>query len=212
MNCPFKTLVDTDDTVDTLFTVKNPRLSDSHENCSQCGEGESDLDSDWTRCHKPSATETQKPLNYSETRFQTPVPTKPISGTSGGAYRDQDQPLSFDRTRLAVATAAFRGSSVQLSSSETQSLARVLQSRLPNLNNSPSGQTFSLQSRDTENNDGPTVGLVVRWESGVQEHTADCGAAERIPEKSTNSSTPEERTGHVLGLGCYSSSDEDCDT
>lgn len=178
-----------------LLTGKNPRRSDSSENCSQCNEGENDLH--WTGCCKPSATETHEPLNYSETKFPTPVPTSPISATSGAGCTDQDQPLSFDRTRLAVAAAAFRGSAVQRDSSQTQSLARVLQSGLPNLNNSTSGQTFSLRSTDTETNDRTTLGFV-RWESVVQEHKSDCGAAEKTPEK----------TGHVLGLDCYSS-DED---
>lgn len=154
---------------------------------------------------------TQRSLNHLETRFQISLPTNPISETTGEVCVNQDQPLSFDRTRLAVAAAAFRGSSVQLDSSQTQNLARVLQSGLPNLNNSPSGQTFSLQSRGTENNDGTLMGLDVRQDGGFQGHKSHCGAAERIPEKS-KACTPHERTGHVLGLDCYSSSDEDCDT
>ncbi|XP_029005013.1 uncharacterized protein si:dkey-86e18.1 [Betta splendens] len=171
---------------------KKPRSGDD--------EGESDLN--WTRCCTPSATETHEPLVYSETKCQTPVPTNPISATSEGGCRDQDQPLCFDRTRLAVAAAAFRGSSVQLGSSQTQTLARVLQSGLPNLSNSTSRQQFALQSTNTENNDRTTAGLVVRWQSVVQGQESDPGAA-NIPEKSTNNST-----GHVLGLDCYSS-DED---
>uniref|UniRef100_A0A3Q3Q7C1 Uncharacterized protein n=1 Tax=Monopterus albus TaxID=43700 RepID=A0A3Q3Q7C1_MONAL len=104
-----------------------------------------------------------------------------LKWTSQAVCADQDQPLSFDHTRLAVATAAFRGTSVQLKSSPTQSLAMVLQSGLPNLSSAPTGQTFSL-------------------------HT------ERVPKKSSDTNTTEERTGHVLGLDCYSSSDEDCGT
>lgn len=188
------------------FSVRNPQHSDSYDSCGQCRGAETDLDSDWTSYQKTSATKTQKPLNYSETRFQTSIPTNSISETT-----NQDQPLSFDRTRLAVAAAAFRGSSVQPGSSQTQNLARVLQSGLPNLRNSPSGQTFSLQRRGTEDNDGTSMALVVREEGGIQEHKSDCGAAERIPEKS-KARTTDETTRHVLGLGCYSSSDEDCDT
>lgn len=179
--------------VSFLFTVKNPRQSDSNENCGQCRGGKSDLDSHWTR---------QKCLSYSETRFQTHFLTNTISEISETVCKDQDQPLSFDRTRLAVAAAAFRGSSIQPCSSPTQNLARALQSGLPNLNNSPSGQTFSLQCRGTQNNDRTTV-------DSTHEHKSESGAAQRIPGKSTSICNTEERSGHVLGLDCYSSSDED---
>uniref|UniRef100_A0A4W6CY68 Si:dkey-86e18.1 n=1 Tax=Lates calcarifer TaxID=8187 RepID=A0A4W6CY68_LATCA len=128
-------------------------------------------------CHKTASLERQGHLSYMETRFQTSVSTNPMSETSEAVCADQNQPLSFDQTRLAVAAAAFRGPSGQLSSSQTQSLARVLQSGLPNL-----------------------------------KCKSDCETAERIHEKSSNTNTTEERTGHVLGLDCYSSSDEDCDT
>uniref|UniRef100_A0A3Q3VVB9 Uncharacterized protein n=1 Tax=Mola mola TaxID=94237 RepID=A0A3Q3VVB9_MOLML len=106
----------------------------------------------------------QAPLSHSEAVCQGP-----ISETSEAASGDQDQPLSFDRTRLAVAAAAFRGPLVQQGSSPTQNLARVLQSSLPNLINASLKQTFPTQNR-------------------------------------------EQSTCHVLGLDCYSSSDEDCDT
>ncbi|XP_053287346.1 uncharacterized protein si:dkey-86e18.1 isoform X2 [Pleuronectes platessa] len=186
-------------------TVKNPRPSESHEDSSQWSGAEPDLVSSRTGCHQTSATEMERPLGYSEARRQTPVPTNPRSETSETVCADQDQPLSFDRTRLAVATAAFRGPAVQLSSSPTQSLARVLQSGLPNLSNSLSGQTFSSQNRDTERDVGTTEGLVFGQKGAVQEHMSECEAAERKPEKS------EESTGHVLGLDCYSSSDGECD-
>ncbi|XP_061682068.1 uncharacterized protein si:dkey-86e18.1 isoform X2 [Syngnathoides biaculeatus] len=51
------------------------------------------------------------------------------------APRDQDQPLAFDRTRLAMAAAAFRGASADRGLSETQNLAKVLRRSLPNLGN-----------------------------------------------------------------------------
>ncbi|XP_034438817.1 uncharacterized protein si:dkey-86e18.1 isoform X1 [Hippoglossus hippoglossus] len=193
-------------------TVKNPRRSDSHDDSSQWSGAEPDLASSRTGCHQTSATEREGPLRYSEARRQTPVPTNPRSETSETVCADQDQPLSFDRTRLAVATAAFRGPSVQLSSSRTQSLARVLQSGLPNLSNSLSGQTFSSQNRDTERDVGTTEGLVFGLKGAVQQHKSECEAAERKPEKSSNSCTTEESTGHVLGLDCYSSSDGEWDT
>ncbi|KAJ7986580.1 hypothetical protein DPEC_G00341340 [Dallia pectoralis] len=91
--------------------------------------------------------------------------------------QDQDQPLTFDRARLAVAVAGSRGP-VQPGSSHTQSLARVLLSGLPNLHSSPLGQAIAAESKSN------TVGEV----------------------------KDEERTGHVLELCCYSSSDEEGNT
>uniref|UniRef100_A0A3Q0RHH3 Si:dkey-86e18.1 n=1 Tax=Amphilophus citrinellus TaxID=61819 RepID=A0A3Q0RHH3_AMPCI len=131
-----------------------------------------------TGCSKYSSTEEL--LSFSETTLQSLVPTNLVSETSEAVCAVQDQPLSFDQTRLAVAAASFRGTPVQPSSSQTQSLARILQGGLPNLNNSLSRKIFSQQRR--------------------------------IPGKSSNARTVEARTGHVLGLDCYSSSDEDCDT
>ncbi|KAF3691137.1 hypothetical protein EXN66_Car006812 [Channa argus] len=198
------------ETPDSPSTVKNPRRIDSHEDSSeQCGGGD-DLAGNWTLC--PTSSGTQKPLKHSENIFQTLVPKSVISETSETACADQDQPLSFDSTRLAVAAAAFRGSSVQVNSLQTQTLSRVLHSGLPNLNNCSSARTFSLQSRGTENNNGTEAGLAIDWDRGVQQHKSACGAAEMIPDTSTNSSTPEKRTCHILGLDCYSSTDEDCDT
>ncbi|TDH08144.1 hypothetical protein EPR50_G00095300 [Perca flavescens] len=191
---------------DSPSIVKNPRPCESYDGSSQLSGGESDLSRNWTGCHKTSAPERR-----SATRFQTPVPTKPNSETSEAVRADQDQPLSFDHTRLAVATAAFRGPSVQRGSSQTQSLARVLQSGLPNLVNASSRQTFSTQSGDTQNDGGATVGSVIGQKSVVGDCKSDCEAAERMPGKSSMTGTTEERTGHVLGLDCYSSSDEECD-
>ncbi|XP_070765355.1 uncharacterized protein [Enoplosus armatus] len=148
------------------------------------------------------------PLNH----LGTPDPSKPTTETSEAVCADQDQPLSFDHTRLAVAAAAFRGPSAQRGSSQAQSLARVLQSGLPNLVNASLRQTFSTQSRDTENDGGATMGSVVGQKNTTQDHKSECEAAERIPGKSSHAGTTEERTGHVLGLDCYSSSDEECDT
>lgn len=194
------------------FTVKKPRTCESRDGSSQPSGNESDFTSNWTGCCKTSAPERQGPVRHSETRFQTPVPTNLISETSEAVCADQDQPLSFDHTRLAVATAAFRGPSVQRGSSQTQSLARVLQSGLPNLVKASLRQTLSTQSRDPESDDGATMGSGVGQKSTVQDHKSDCEAAERIPGKSSNSGTTEERTGHVLGLDCYSSDDEESDT
>uniref|UniRef100_A0A3Q4IFV7 Si:dkey-86e18.1 n=1 Tax=Neolamprologus brichardi TaxID=32507 RepID=A0A3Q4IFV7_NEOBR len=112
-----------------------------------------------------------------------------VSETSKAICAVQDQPLSFDQTRLAVAAASFRGTPVQPSSSQTQSLARILQCGFK---------------------DG--VSETVGQKAAFQENNSNCGAAGRIPGKSSNIETMEERTGHVLGLDCYSSSDDDSDT
>lgn len=194
MNYSFQTPV-ADLSVSSLsFTVKTPRTCESHDGSSHLSGGKTDLTS-----NKTSSPERQRPLSHSETRLQTPAPTNPNSETS--VYADQDQPLSFDHTRLAVAAAAFRGPSVQRGPSQTQSLARVLQAGLPNIVNASLRQKFP-----TQNNNGTTVGqkTVVR--------KSDCEAAEMIPGKSSNTGTTEERTGHLLRLDCYSSSDEECDT
>ncbi|XP_038572317.1 uncharacterized protein si:dkey-86e18.1 isoform X2 [Micropterus salmoides] len=172
------------DTQDSSSIVKVPRPCESHDGCSQWGRGlnESDLACKWAGSPK----------------------------TSEAVCADQDQPLSFDHTRLAVVAAAFRGSSLQGGASKTQSLARVLQSGLPNLVNASLRQTFSAQSGDTENDDGATMGSAVRQNSDLQENMSDWKAAQRIPGKSSQTVTTEEKSGHVLGLDCYSSSDEEC--
>lgn len=189
--------------------AKTPRPCESHESSSQA-EGESDLAGSWTGCHKTS--ETQGHPSHSVTRLQPPIPTYPVSETSQAVCADQDQPLAFDHTRLAVAAAAFRGPSVQRGPSQAQSLARVLQSGLPNIVNASLKRTFSIQSRDKEKDDGATMGSLAGQISGAQDRQSDGEALEETTEKSSNIGTTEERTGHVLGLDCYSSSDEECDT
>lgn len=180
--CCFKTVVAVihiSHVCSLLFTVKNPRTCDSQNDASQ--QSESDFISRMTGCF---------------------APTKLVSETPKTICAVQDQPLSFDQTRLAVAAASFRGTPVQPSSSQTQSLARILQCGLPNLNNSLSRQIFSEKSKDG-------VSEAVGQKAAFQEN---CEAAGRIPGKSSNTETMEERTGHVLGLDCYSSSDDDSDT
>ncbi|KAM4549403.1 uncharacterized protein PAE49_017319 [Odontesthes bonariensis] len=194
------------DTQESPSTVKIPRPCEQHDGLSQWSRRESDMCS----ISKPSATEG--PRTFLETGFQTRVPSGLTSETSEVVHSAQDQPLSFDRTRLAVASAAFRGPSVQLSSCPTQNLARMLQSSLPNLNNSPSRQRYSLQSRDRENSEQAAKSPVTGHKCSIQENKSDCEAVERIPEKPSNTETTEERTSHVLGLDCYSSSDEDSHT
>ncbi|XP_078141864.1 uncharacterized protein LOC139908841 isoform X2 [Centroberyx gerrardi] len=208
------------DTQDSPSSVKKPWSCESHDTSGPVSGADSDLASKWTGSSKPSASERQGHLSQLETKPRTCVPTKPILGSLEPACadqdqdQDQDQPLSFDRTRLAVAVAGFRGPSAQPGASQTQSLARVLQSGLPNLYNSPLGQSFSTQSKDTAGvrEDKAVMGSVIGQKGAVQEHKPGFGTTERIPGKSSNTGTMEERTGHVLGLGCYSTSDEESDT
>lgn len=183
------------------FTVKVARHSESQDGSSQCDEGENDFGRCQTSCYKTYKNEGA--LNFSENL----LPTDTVSETSEVVCAAQDQPLSFDHTRLAVAAAAFRGPSVPLTSCSTQSLARVLQAGLPNLNNFMSKQTSSLHIYDKDNNiralKNPAVG-----QKGMLEETV----SETIKEKSPNICATEKRSCHVLGLECYSSSDEDSDT
>uniref|UniRef100_A0A3B4A0R0 Uncharacterized protein n=1 Tax=Periophthalmus magnuspinnatus TaxID=409849 RepID=A0A3B4A0R0_9GOBI len=86
---------------------------------------------------------------------------------------DQDLPLCFDQSRLAVAVAPFRGAAAALGLTKTNNLARVLQSGLPNLGNS--AMTYSNECRYS------------------MSEKPQCAAQKR----------------HLLGLDCYSSSDEE---
>lgn len=175
------------------FTAKNPRPCESHDAASQS-------------CRCSQTSERQEPLYHSETMFQNPILTNLNSKTPEAICGDQDQPLSFDHTRLAVATAAFRGTPVQQGSSEAQNLARVLQCSLPNIINSSLRQTFSTQNRDED--DRTMMGFVIGQKSDIQDSKSECDTVERMPGKSSSTGTTEEMTGNVLGLDCYSSSDE----
>nr|XP_046248394.1 uncharacterized protein si:dkey-86e18.1 [Scatophagus argus] len=199
------------DTLEPSIIAKNLRPCESHNRSRQRSGGESDLACSWAGCCKTS--ERQAPVRHSESSLQTPaaIPISPILETPEIVCADQDQPLSFDHTRLAVAAAAFRGPSVLHGSSQTQSLARVLQSGLPNLVNASLRQTFSAQSRHTEH-DVSTMRSVVGQKNALQDCKSDCEVVETTPGKSSTSGTTEERMGHVLGLDYYSSSDEECDT
>ncbi|XP_042371515.1 uncharacterized protein si:dkey-86e18.1 [Plectropomus leopardus] len=188
------------DTQDSPSIVKHPRPCESHDGSSHLSGGESDVASNQT-----SSPERQESVTRPETRFQTTILTDPNTEATEVICADQDQPLSFDRTKLAVAAAAFRGTSFQRGCSETQGLARVLQSGLPNLVNASLRQT---QSRDSQD-DGATMGYFVGQKSASQENGSDCETAENIPGESSSTGTTEKRTGHVLGLDCYSSSDEE---
>lgn len=106
-----------------------------------------------------------------------------------------------------MAAAAFRGPAAQLSSSQTHNLAQLLQSSLPNLSNT-SQQNFSLNSRnkDTQNTTQNSVlGPSLTWNKKLDEEAAE----RKLEQLSSSTNTAEQSSGHVLGLDCYSSSDED---
>ncbi|KAM4739129.1 uncharacterized protein FYW61_003708 [Anableps anableps] len=189
---------------DSLSAVKNPRLNELYEEGSLKSRGESDSASNSPRSFQSRAT--VETCNFSETRFQSLVSTSTVSETSGGASSVQDQPLSFDQTRLAVAAAAFRGPVLHQSCSQTQNLARMLQSGLPNLSKFHSQQTVAFKSWIPEKNEETTKGSVAKTEqSAVQENNSSCAAA-------SDSGATEVKSGHILGLDFYSSSDEDTNT
>ncbi|RVE73971.1 hypothetical protein OJAV_G00036730 [Oryzias javanicus] len=145
---------------------------------------------------------------FSESRSQTQDLTSSVSQTSEVISSVQDQPLTFDCTRLAVAAAAFRGPATQLSSSQTNNLAQLLQSSLPNLSNT-SEQNFSLNSRNKEDTQSTKQNSVLGPSTTWNKKLDDEGAKRKLEKVSSCTNTAEQSSGHVLGLDCYSSSDED---
>ncbi|XP_075895394.1 uncharacterized protein LOC142897162 isoform X2 [Nelusetta ayraudi] len=174
------------DTQDPTGVAKVPRPCESNSAEPQPSGGKSDFSSRWTESH------STEPLCLSHSSFQTPLSTDHVSAPLSVTCVDQDQPLSFDNTRLAVATAAFRGSLAKCASSEVQNLASVLQSKLPNLTNSSSEQTLPDQSKSRD----------------AEDCKSDCEAAQRTPGE-PSAAVPTERTAHVLGLDYNSSSDDE---
>ncbi|XP_034036294.1 uncharacterized protein si:dkey-86e18.1 [Thalassophryne amazonica] len=195
------------DAEDSPTTVKHSRTCKSDSGDGQSRGAQSDLTKDRTGHPKASLSEKQLPLSQSEIRYQNTVPANPISQEVCAV---QDEPLSFDRTRLAVAAAAFRGPSVH-GSSQTQSLAEVLQRGLPNLINSPSQQSRG-NVEHKEKSDGARMGFDVGQKSPAHEQKPDCEAGKRMPGKLPDSVTEEDSTSHVLGLDSYISSDEELST
>ncbi|XP_053700106.1 uncharacterized protein si:dkey-86e18.1 [Synchiropus splendidus] len=133
-------------------------------------------------------------------------PFHPSVGMPKTDREDQDQPLSFDRARLAVATASFRGPSDPQSLSQSQKLTRMLQLSLPNLNSFSSGQTCYAEICEStghrESNDAKAMEPLI----GLKNSTMQ-------PNTVLQPTEPDQKTDHVLGLGCYSSSEEsDCET
>ncbi|MEQ2297872.1 hypothetical protein AMECASPLE_039142 [Ameca splendens] len=124
--------------------VKSIRLNEQYDGGNQDSRGESDSASSSLGCFKSLATEETS--SFSETRFQSLVSNSSISDTLGEACSVQDQPLSFDQTRLEVATAALRGPALPQSSSQTHSLARMLRSGFPNLSMFHSQQMVAFKS------------------------------------------------------------------
>ncbi|XP_015247742.1 PREDICTED: uncharacterized protein LOC107095889 [Cyprinodon variegatus] len=186
---------------DAPKAVKNPRFDEPCDEGSQESNCESDPKLISPGYIKPLVAGTA--CSFSETRIQSLVSTSTASDTSGGGCSVQDQPLSFDQTRLAVAAAAFRGPTLHHNSSLTPNLAWMLQSGLPNLSNS---QTVAIQSWKPEKNEGTTKEfLVVKSEQNIVQDKSNFGAASDLQ-------TTKEKSGHILGLDCYSSSDEETNT
>ncbi|XP_046893244.1 uncharacterized protein si:dkey-86e18.1 isoform X2 [Hypomesus transpacificus] len=138
----------------------------------------------------------EKEDRQSESRYSVVAASadpSPLASESGHA--DQDQPLSFDRTRLAVALAGCRGP-VELGSSQTPSIARVLLSGLPNLHSSPLGRAIA-QAR------GPgspgRAGERGGRRGGGRGSVMDCVSAGEGRTR-RNAVETEDRMGHVLGL------------
>lgn len=187
---------------DSPNIVKIPRLSDSHDERHQQS-GIENVSTPFLGSSKPSSTERSP--SSSEARSLALLSTD--LGSSEENDAGQDQPLSFDRKRLSIAAAAFRGAPDQRPTCQAQNLARLLQAGLPNLNNFPFRQNFHLQSRETENNDVATK--APDKEKDVPLERPDCHGGERKGGQSIHSETKEERTVHLLGLDCYSSSGEE---
>ncbi|XP_020354834.1 uncharacterized protein si:dkey-86e18.1 isoform X4 [Oncorhynchus kisutch] len=170
-------------------TAKKPRGLQSCDLSRPVGGAQSNWVVKRTGSDATSASENKVHFHQSGT-FLSTFPVDLTNPSPESTNPDQDQPLNFDRTRLAVVLAGSRGP-LQPGSSHTQSLARVLLSGLPNLHSSPLGRAIAAQDRDN-------TGAERRDSTGAG------GAHSTVND--------EKSTGHVLGLGCYSSSDDEADT
>lgn len=82
----------------------------------------------------------------------------------------------------------------------------MLQSGLPNLSKFHSQQTAEFKNGSPERNEKPTSGSLVETEqSAIEENNSSRAAA-------SDSGLTQYKSGHILGLDCYSSSDEDTNT
>uniref|UniRef100_A0AAY5K085 Uncharacterized protein n=1 Tax=Esox lucius TaxID=8010 RepID=A0AAY5K085_ESOLU len=182
------------DTHTCLITAKKRLSLQSCDLSSTVGGNEWNCVNERTGIDATSASDKQRNLQQTGMLLH-PFPVGwtnayPVDSESTRPTQDQDQPLTFDRTRLEVAVAGSRGP-VQPGSSHTQSLARVLLSGLPNLHSSPLGQAIAAQNQCSTGREG-----------------LDCAGTEVIHCVVKD----EERTGHVVELCCYSSSDEEENT
>ncbi|XP_029563280.1 uncharacterized protein si:dkey-86e18.1 isoform X1 [Salmo trutta] len=169
--------------------AKKPRGLQSCDLSRPVGGAQSNWVVERTGSEATSASENKVHFHQSGT-FLSPFPVDLTNPSPESTNPDQDQPLTFDRTRLAVVLAGSRGP-LQPGSSHTQSLARVLLSGLPNLHSSPLGRAIAAQDRDNT--------------GGERLDSTGAGGAHSII-------NDEKSTGHVLGLGCYSSSDDEDNT
>ncbi|XP_056133682.1 uncharacterized protein si:dkey-86e18.1 isoform X2 [Lampris incognitus] len=206
------------DIQDSPNTVMKLRCCGSPDRRGLLREGENALTRKATEGGETSADATRPHLSQSEGKCSTSVPASVGPKSSERTCLDQDQPLSFDRTRLAVAAAGLRDAVLQPGSSHTRSLARVLQSGLPNLCSSPLGQSLATQRTDAAGAEGKKMVMesVTGKTGAVERHKPSFEPkpemAEVMPGKSHNTGTTRDKTRHVLGLDCYSSSDEGSDT
>ncbi|CAL8309142.1 unnamed protein product [Lota lota] len=202
------------DTRDSLpTTIKKQHCGWLEDNSGSVSGVERDL-ANINGSNKSLSNEREDHISQPEAKFN------PILECSEPVCVDQDLPLSFNRTRLAVACAGFRGPITQSGASHTtQNLTQALHSGLPNLSGSLLRQSLRTLGQTTsatgvhetvrESADRPAV-IVNKQTAGLGSGTE---TTERLPETLSDIGAKAERTGHVLqGLSYYSSSDEESDT
>ncbi|CAL1592892.1 unnamed protein product [Knipowitschia caucasica] len=186
------------DQPDSHNSVKKPHaaLSEGIQDFNEDGSG-GQAETCCMRNQKTSLTKTL--LNYTETRILNP---------SSLDNPEQDLPLMFDESRLAVAVAAFRGSSAALELTKTNDLARVLQSGLPNLGNSVIAQANHQELMDKTQRLIESTMSTNECTSSAPEEEAKSSSLQQVPGGPLSVGGTTDR-GHLLGLDCYSSSDDD---
>lgn len=85
----------------------------------------------------------------------------------------------------------------------------MLQTSLPNLTNSLVDHRCSSGNSRTQKSGRTVLSLESGHKRAIPTCSSGCEATKRTTERSLNSSPTRGRTGHVLGLDCYSSSDEE---
>ncbi|KAJ8388446.1 hypothetical protein AAFF_G00133220 [Aldrovandia affinis] len=129
-----------------------------------------------TVCNGASRSSSGDPRALARLETHLPLAT---TGCSVPDLPDQDRPLSFNTTSMALKLAGSRAAPRGLHS---DGMTRVLLSGLPNLHSSPLAQATMAQG---------TAGL------------------QNGPSRPPDPISVPQSTAHDLGLGCYSSSDDD---